>query len=142
MGESEEQSALDAAGGPSSIRSVIPLNSKLLMAGGGAMLVGSITPWVTVLFFSVSGLDTNYGVITLLAGLACAVAGYQTWKGSLFQKSVEKVIVIAALVAAIAGTTAPIYVAVEAKRSVATARATTQVRPPSSSGTSSGSLSR
>jgi hypothetical protein len=91
---------------------------RLLFAGSAAMVVGAFAPWVSVLFFSLSGMDIEYGIVTLIAGLACAAAAYQLWRGGLFVSVAERTVVIIALVAALAGIASPVYVAVRMSESV------------------------
>jgi branched-subunit amino acid transport protein AzlD len=97
----------------------MPRSARLLFVGGAAMAVGSLAPWVTLFLLNISGVDAEYGIVTLLAGVVCSVAAYEVWKGGVFQQVGKKTVLVVALVAAIAGTASPIYVAAEAKRSVA-----------------------
>jgi hypothetical protein len=83
------------------------------------MLLGAFLPWVTVLVISVSGVDAQWGLLTLAAGVVVALAAYQIHAGGLVQNMAERTVITIAVVAALAGLFAPVYVAGEAKRSVA-----------------------
>lgn len=51
--------------------------STLLIAGGAVLiLIGSFLPWVKIFAFGISGVDTDYGIITLLIGVIALVAAF------------------------------------------------------------------
>jgi hypothetical protein len=100
----------------------MPRSARLLFVGGAAMAIGSLAPWVTIFLINISGVDAEYGIVTLLAGVVCSVAAYEVWKGGVFRHIAKRTVLTVALLAAIAGAASPIYVAAEAKRSVAGAQ--------------------
>lgn len=54
----------------------LPTSTLLMGAGGVLLLISAILPWVTVFGIGISGVSAQWGVITLLAGLAVLVAAF------------------------------------------------------------------
>lgn len=54
----------------------LPTSTLLLGAGGLLILIGAFLPWVTVFGFGISGVNTNYGIITILIGIAALIIAF------------------------------------------------------------------
>lgn len=52
----------------------LPTSTLLLGAGGLLLLLSAFMPWIKVLAFSLSGVDTDWGLIAIVAGVAAIIA--------------------------------------------------------------------
>lgn len=68
-----------AAAGPGEVDTSAKQNHYLAYGGAGALVLGSLGPWASVLGFSANGIDGD-GWFTLIFGLVAAVATWETVK--------------------------------------------------------------
>ena len=54
----------------------LPTTTLLIAAGAVLILIGSFLPWITVFGFGISGVDTDYGIITLVIAAVALVAAF------------------------------------------------------------------
>jgi hypothetical protein len=95
------------------------------------LLVGSLSPWITISFLSVNGTDTWWGIVTLFGSIALAFhAVTRLWPGS-FDSTIAGVSRIGALVGLAASLAILGYVGVrlvEASRQFSTDIGTTEAQ--------------
>lgn len=82
----------------------------VLLALGVLMIIGSISPWVSILIVSVAGVDTWWGFVTIASGVLISVAGAARIWPSLIQKHLRRGLHIAALAASITALVTVSYV--------------------------------
>jgi hypothetical protein len=63
----------------------LPTSTLLLGAGALLLIVGAFLPWIKVFAFGISGVDTNYGIGTLLIGVVALVGAFGA--GRIFNAS-------------------------------------------------------
>jgi uncharacterized membrane protein YedE/YeeE len=63
----------------------LPTSTLLIGAGALLLLLGAFLPWVKVFAFGISGVDTDWGIVTLLIGVVALVAAFGA--GRIFDPS-------------------------------------------------------
>ena len=96
----------------------IPVPTLLLGAGGVALVIGSLLPWVTVgSIFSISGITSKYGIGTLLVGLFALLAAFGA--GRVFVTTARRPVMIGTAVLGVAALGLAVYVGFAIRDSVA-----------------------
>lgn len=95
----------------------LPTTTLLIAAGAVLILIGSFLPWITVFGFGISGVDTDYGIITLVIAAVALVAAFGA--GRVFDVGKTRVAMIVTAVLGAVALACALYVGFAIRESVA-----------------------
>lgn len=95
----------------------LPTTTLLIAAGAVLILIGSFLPWITVFGFGISGVNTDYGIITLVIAAVALVAAFGA--GRVFDAGKTRAAMIVTAVLGAVALACALYVGFAIRDSVA-----------------------
>ena len=102
---------------PAAAPSRLPTSTLLIGAGALLLVVGAFLPWVKVFAFGISGVDTDWGIFTLLIGVVALVAAFGA--GRVFNASKSGVLLKVTAALGVVAVAIAVYVGFAIRDSVA-----------------------